>query len=121
MDIEALIKGFSRDQDEEFSSRAQACKALRDFINKSPSEINVGDFVERNEFGLKRYRMPGPNQAAICVKKLEYFIDREGSYNDLLIVFATGKDSFVTHAVDSRYYKIAAEAPANVFSFRKKK
>lgn len=100
-----------------FDSASAAEEALRVFMETPAPDIKPGDAVERNEMGRNRYKLPGPNQTARCVRKIEPTGD---SADDMVICVALGRDIFEYFAVDSRFYRVAGSAAGNVFKFKKK-
>lgn len=100
-----------------FASKTDAKDALDKFLKLDRPDIKEGDQVERNEFGMSKYKLPGNNQVAVCVRK----ITPSGRHTeDMLMCVALAEGLFETYPVDSRYYRVAGSNVTNVFKFRKK-
>lgn len=118
--LEALKAAMSDDL-KGFKTRAEAEKALTDYLNCEPSDIAVGDRVERNELGRNRYKFPNEKQAAVCVEVFENPVkDSQGEMNDMRICVALDPDNILHYDVNSRYYRKVGANTTNIFSFRKK-
>lgn len=121
--MDELIKFLIEKEEKEtgYKSRSDATQALKRFLDAPKPEIKEGDFVERNEYGEKRYRFPKGNQAAAVIAKLpESYVSSQGDPDDLMIMVAISPDKYTTFSVDSRFYRLADSAKSNIFNFRKR-
>lgn len=96
------------DQRLQFKSKAEALEELEKFLALK-SDLKVGDIVERNEYGLNRYKLPNGNQVAKIIEILNPPIrDQDGEMFDMLMVVALEKEKTVIISCNSAYYKKSA-------------
>lgn len=123
MDFEDLLKGALRsgmdneDAPAPHKSQGDAKKNLDKYLDsyKDGYDFEVGDYVERNEFGRKRYKLPCDNMVAkvlytnkaneIDGEKLREYND--GDLVDTLLVVMCAEDVPKKVWVDGSFYKKA--------------
>ena len=119
LDIKGI--GVNVDDDEDLKSKSEAKGVLEKFLT-AKREFEVGDYVERNDYGKKRYKLPNGNMVAKCVKIFdEPYMDDEHTLCDALIACAMGKEKVLTFPVNSQFYKKAAAKDNIVPLWRKQK
>lgn len=113
--IDDIMKGLaaiSEKEENNFSSKKQAYKAIEDFENFEP-DFKVGDYIERNELGISRYAFPRDNMVCKVVamgeRNLDISTPDDGIGDDMIILCALNKDTVKYFSSDSRYYKKASE------------
>lgn len=119
--LDDLIRlAIQQDASQGFKSRTEATNSLKEFLELPRANLKVGDFIELNEHGKKRYNFPKPNQAAVVTRLLpeDSRGDREDD-DDIAMTVAIGPNNFKVFTVDSRFYQIVSEKN-NIFNFRKK-
>lgn len=115
----ALLQAMTSGEEKQFSSKSEAKDYLMKFINSEKVAFKVGDFVERNEFGMGRYKLPEGNQAAVCIRLMDIVEDDDMTV-DMEIAVSVRPDTITTFLVNSRFYK-PAEKKGNVTLFGKRK
>lgn len=134
MDIEDILKEILLKQisgkagkEEDFGSEKEARDELESFLKPvTPgSELKVGDYVVRNEFGKKRYNYPKKGTVAkviqIYPEKFKQGVAMDALGEDLVLCMAVKKGRFIYYNVDSTYYKKATDVAQNIYHFKKKK
>lgn len=103
------------DKDEKLN-RAEHLKLIEEFRSlDAANHIQDGDFVERNVYGIKRYKYPADGQVAACHKKLDKLIlDNEGNACDMQMIVSFAKGKLLVFPVQSAYYQ-KAEEKKNIF------
>ncbi len=115
-------------EDKPFASRADAEKSLRAYLDLPRPDLKVGDAVERNNLGKKKYAHPKKGQASIVVEKFEPRLfggeETPGAMYDMVVCVAFEQGRFGYYVVDSRYFKKAeektAKKPDNIVKLKKR-
>jgi hypothetical protein len=110
---------------EKYVSQEDARKALESFLSETEEcDFKVGDFIERNQYGEKKYKFPSGNQAMKVLKILDdkYVSDENEHDGNVLVVCAIRKGIFQQFYVDSRFYRKSGSKKNVAFfdSFKKK-
>lgn len=107
----AIIGGATKTEDNNFSSVGQAQEHLENYLNQK-RDFEVGDYIERNEHGLDKYRLPSDNMAMKVVHILpEYTFgktEEERGYN-CIAACAINKKEVRYFPIDTRCYKKAGD------------
>lgn len=121
--LEEIIKAGIEAKVEEhlFKSQEEADAETKKFTTMLRPNFKVGDLVERNEMGKKKYNLPKKNMTAIVVKKFDEIDYDDGDANDIIICIGIGKGQFRHFPSDSRFYqKRGAMKEGNVHKFTPK-
>lgn len=109
-----------REQVGSFKSRNEAVEMIQKFVESSKPDLKIGDYVELNDFGKKRYSFPKANHAAVVTNLLpDGYIGDNGEGEDIVITVAVSPECIRVFSVNSKFYQKAGEK-TNIFSFRKK-
>lgn len=129
-EIMRQVRGHSEAPDyQELNSKKEAMETLDEYFSQ---EINykVGDYVERNELGKKKYKHPSGNQVAKVVAIVPHeeigssiLKDTDGyAGENVVIAVAVAKGTVITYNVDGRLYQKAKdESNISFLNFRKGK
>lgn len=109
----SIIEGVDSTEPKKFTARIEAqAELLKYMATPMPKE---GAFVERNDFGVKRYKSPkGDVESAIVVevwKDYQQEVDGHGLVNGV-VGFCDREGIVRTHQVDLRLYKEVEVAKA---------
>lgn len=116
MDFEDMMKNLMSDSDKketDFKSTGDAKKALEKFITSIKDyDYEVGDYIERNQYGIKRFKLPQKNQVmrVLYIEKdpRNYVLGENASeVTDVLVAVALKEDTFTKLWVDGSCYKKA--------------
>lgn len=106
MDIQELLGQDMDNGDDTYGSRMEAIQDLEKFKNETSGNFGVGDYVERNSFGIEYYNSPKNNQAAICVRKFKApILNKNDDLCDAEIIIATKRNTIFKYLICSDYYK----------------
>lgn len=112
--VSEIIDSLQKDEPEEFTQKIEAQAELMEYMAQ-PMPM-VGDFVERNKFGMLRYRSPeGDAESAMVLEVFPTYLQEaegRGAYNGL-VAFCNRAGVVRVHVVDLRLYKTVEPAKAN--------
>lgn len=121
--MEQLLKqAMAESMPEMYKDNGAALKDLKAFLDRENISFAVGDQIERNDLGRKRYKFPGDGQVAVCVKIYdEPKMDADDcELNNILMAVAVAKGIFRYYEVNGAYYRKTGSNKTNIFDFKKK-
>lgn len=122
--MEELLKQalMSEGMPEKYQDNGEALRDLKAFLERKNISFEVGDQIERNELGRKRYKFPGDGQVALCVEIYdEPKMDADDcDLNNILMAVAVAKGIFRYYEVNGKYYRKVGANTTNIFDFKKK-
>jgi len=114
--------GMYEENDHGFSSRTEAVNELEKFLSLE-SDIQVGDYIELNDWGKGAICASIGGETAVKVlKKLDKpRITKEGDIKDIFVAVCVHKNTVVHRWADSRYFqKVNAKKTNRILNFKGK-
>lgn len=105
--IKALLASSVSDEaQDKLPSIEDQKKTLQLIAEKGVPKFKIGQFVERNEYGVNRYRFPAKNQIGIITTLFDTpMLDEDGRIIHGEVTCLHEKEKISTFTVDFRYYK----------------
>ncbi len=107
MDRETMMALFGNNGQREdvYESRLKAVQDINKFV-ESKRDFKEGDFIERNEFGLSKYKYPEANQACMCLNLYDdYTEDNSDTACDMIMAIAVRPKVVLAVYANSKYFK----------------
>lgn len=98
----------------------EAKKYMEDFISHERPQLNEGDYIVRNKFGLGKYAFPTENQVMRIHELMGHHHDKDGEIVNASVYVAHGPGMISSHKIDTAFYEKMKAPKKNVFSLIKK-